>query len=113
MKVYIPAKNGITLVVTATGWGVVPTYMDVSKNRGKPPKMDGFIMENRIRIWMIWGRPLFLETLPRLVDPSDIFVPTTQKASPPTRVTVFHRKVSPSVTTFDLASKRHPLMRHD
>ena len=30
--------------------------MGVSKNRGKPPKMDGgFIIENPMSKWMIWG----------------------------------------------------------
>ena len=38
--------------------------MDVSKDRGKTPKMDGygwFIMENRKTVlkWMIWGYPYF------------------------------------------------------
>ena len=36
--------------------------MGVSKNRGgKPPKMDGFIMENPIKMDDL-GVPLFLET---------------------------------------------------
>ena len=34
--------------------------MDVSKNRGKPPKWMVKIMENPMNKWMIWGVPLFL-----------------------------------------------------
>ena len=33
--------------------------MGVSKNRGKKPKMDGFIMENPMNKWMIWGYHFF------------------------------------------------------
>ena len=37
--------------------------MDVSKNRGKTPKMDGENKgSNPMNKWMIWGVPLFLET---------------------------------------------------
>ena len=38
-------------------------YMDVSKNRGKPPKWMVKIMENLFNPWMIWGEtPYFWET---------------------------------------------------
>ena len=36
--------------------------MGMSKNRGKTPKMDGFFLENTIKIDDLGGPPLFLET---------------------------------------------------
>ena len=40
-------------------------YMDVSKNRGKPPKWMVNIVENPMNKWMIWGEtPIFLEGHP-------------------------------------------------
>ena len=33
-------------------------YVGVSKNRGKPPKMDGLQWKSLLK-WMIWGVPLF------------------------------------------------------
>ena len=41
--------------------------MDVSKNRGQNTKMDGFIMENPIKMNDL-GVPLFLETPKCLCD---------------------------------------------
>ena len=48
--------------------------MDVSKNRGKTPKMDGLkIMEHPMNKWMIWGFPIFLET-PIYLDLLDMYI---------------------------------------
>ena len=45
--------------------------MDVSKNRGKTPKMDGAvkIMENPIKMDDLGGPPLFLETPTSIIFP--------------------------------------------